>query len=183
MLIHAMDPARRSGFAIGAAGERPRQGFLVLRQPKEPRSVACGNLIAYLQTAWRDRRPDLFVYEPPMSLAAWLANAKRTGRAHGGEVLESANELSGIMQGMCQRYGIRCEPVARNSVMWKVAGKQSFGSSEANKEAVIKGLIEMGMIDRDCTDNDLADAVAIHVVASGKFANKAPAKFGLFAKI
>jgi hypothetical protein len=181
VFIHAMDPARRSGYAIGEAGERPRQGFLVLRQPKEDRAVACGNLIAYLQMVWTQRKPDLFLYEPPMSLAAWIANAKRTGRWHGSEVLESANELSGIMQGMCQRFGIRCEPIARVSVMWKITGKQSWGSSQANKEAVMRGLKTMKMIDQGCTDDDLADAVAIHVVGSAKFAKKAPANFGLFA--
>lgn len=176
-----MDPARRSGWAIGEAGERPRSGFLVLRKSDEDRSIGCGNLIAYLQMMWSQRKPDLFLYEPPMTLAAWVQQCKKTGRWHGGEVLESANELSGIMQGMCQRFQIRCEPVARISVMWKITGKAGFGSQPENKAAVLAGLKKIKMIDEDCKDNDLADAVGIHVVGSIKFAKKAPTNFGLFA--
>lgn len=180
MLIHALDPARLCGYAIGRAGRRPESGVIILRTPKEDRAVACGNLIAYLARTWAAEKPDLLAYEPPKSLGAHMGDAEG-GKNFGGKNLESAFELRGIIIGMAQRYGIRCEPIYRNSVMWMFANCAGLGDYKLNKQAVVEGLIKAGMLREGSKDYDEADAIAIHCVASKKFANNDRTRFGLFA--
>lgn len=182
MLIHALDPARLCGFAIGPAGERPNSGVVTLRKADEDRGVGCGNITAYLCDVWRYGKPDLLAYEPPMTIQAWIENAKKTGRWHGGEGIQSASEISGAIMSTCRRFGVPYAHISRGAVMWAVTGRGGWGDPKLNKRKVIEGLVALGMIDATCKDDNLADAVGVHVVASTKFAKAAPRNFGLFSQ-
>lgn len=188
-LIISLDPGRRCGFAIGRAGEIPRSGVIILRGEKEGREVGLGNLIAWMQITLNalspeDLRRAILVYEEPWSIAAWMQNCLRIGRAHNGESLESAHELTGIIKGMCQRYGIRREPVRRQSVLKGVTGTSKHGSREKGKLAVIQAMRAMGLVEPNCKDDDRCDAGANFVYASLEFCRKQvgrPALFGITA--
>jgi hypothetical protein len=181
MLIQALDPAKACGFAIGPAGEKPNSGVIDLRKSGQHRSVGCGNIIAYLSDTWNVRKPDVLAYEAPMTIQAWLNNARKSGRYHGSDAIESAHELSGAIMGVCERFGVRFEQVYRISMMTTITGKAGWGDPKLNKQKIIQGLIAMGMLDPWVTDDDQADAVALHVAASKKFAKVAPRNFGLFS--
>ncbi len=185
MLMHVLDPGRRMGTALGMAGEVPRSGFVELRQTKEHRAVGHGNLIAYLSDVWKHRRPDLVVYEAPLSVAAWFQlnlTRKKQGLAPtSSDPVESGLQLESVITGMCIRYGIRFEPVRRQSVLKFVTGKASHGSREAGKKATIEACIRMKLVEPGCKDDDRCDAVANFVFASSEFARKRVGDFHLFA--
>lgn len=185
MLIQTLDPAQSCGFAIGPAGKRPNSGTLRLRKDKDHRAVGCGNVIAYLCDTWKYQKPDVLAYEPPMTIEAWIHNARKTGRWHGGSGIQSASEINGAIMGVCERFGVRFEHVHRISVMTMITGKAGWGDPELNKKKVIEGLIAMKMLDpwHSLKDHDEADAVAIHVVASKKFGKISPRNFGLFSEV
>lgn len=184
-LIIALDPGRRCGFAIGRAGEIPRSGVVILRGEKEGREVGCGNLIAWLDMTLRSYTREelsrvIVVYEEPWSLAAWMQNCLRIGRAHNGESLESSFEIAGIIKGMCQRYGVRREPVRRQSVLKGVTGTSKHGSREKGKLAVIQAMRAMGLVEPNCKDDDRCDAGANFVYASLEFCRKQVGRPSLF---
>lgn len=181
MLIHSLDLGRRSGWAIGPAGKVPNSGFLILRKKEQSIAHAGYNLEEYLTLVWSKLRPDLVVYERPLTLNAWYDQCKRMGRAQNGEGLEHVIKLAHDVEKFSYRAGIDCESIARTSIMWKITGRQGFGDYKKNKQAVLTSLIRQGMLPVDCTDDDRADAVAMHIVASGKFARCQNTNFGLFA--
>lgn len=181
MLIHSLDLGQRSGFAIGPAGKVPNSGFLILRKKGQSIAHAGFNLEEYLSLVWGKARPDLVVYERPLTINAWFDQCKRKGRPQNGEGLEHVIKLAHDVEKFAYRAGIQCESIARTSIMWKITGQQGFGDYEANKRAVLTSLIRQEMLPIDCKDNDRADAVAMHVVASGKFARCQNTNFGLFA--
>lgn len=181
MFMHVLDPGRRMGTALGVAGEVPRSGFVELRQKDEHRAIGHGNLMAYLQGVWRHRLPDLVVYEAPLSVAAWHQSNKKRQFPTSPEGVESGFELCSIITGMCVRYGIRFEPVRRQSVLKFMTGTSQHGGREAGKKAVIAACIRMRLVEYGCKDEDRCDAVANYVYASHQFARKRVGEFFLTA--
>lgn len=181
MLMHVLDPGRRMGTALGMAGEVPRSGFVELRQPKEHRAVGHSNLIAYLSDVWKHRRPDLVVYEAPWSVPAWFQTNRTKPFPTNADGVESGLQLEAVITGMCIRYGIRFEPVRRQTVLKFVTGSSKHGSREAGKKAVIEACIRMKLVEPGCKDDDRCDAVANFVFASSEFGRKRVGDFQLFA--
>lgn len=181
MLIHAIDQGRRSGRALGLAGEVPKSGFVVLRGEKQDRSVGHGNLIAFLDDSWRARRPDIVASEDPLSVAAWYQMNKSRGFPTDPSGVESGFELHGIISGMAARYGIRHEVVRRQSVLAYMTGAKSHGGREGSKAAMISACIRMGLVEATCTDDDRCDAVGIFVYVSAVTLRRPVGKFQLFA--
>lgn len=183
MLIHSLDLNQRSGWAIGPAGKVPNSGFLVLRKKDQSITHAVYNLRCYLEATWGKVRPDHVAFEAPMTIAAWLQNAKKHGGQHNPQSFEHAIKLCSELEATAYGYGIPCTPIYRTAIMWQVTERGTWGSYENNKKAIIRCLVQQGMLPPGCTDNDRADAVAAHVVASGKFAKNKHSTFGLFAEI
>lgn len=181
MLMHVLDPGRRMGTALGIAGEVPRSGFVELRQSKEDRSVGHSNLIAYLQDVWKHRRPDLVVYEEPLSVPAFFQMNKKKDFPTDANGVESGIELCAIITGMCVRYGIPFRGVRRQSVLVHMTGKSKHGSRDAGKKAVIEACIKANLVEAGCRDDDRCDAVANFVYASATFAGKPVGDFLLTA--
>lgn len=181
MLMHVLDPGRRMGTALGMAGEVPRSGFVELRQPKEHRAIGHGNLIAYLSDVWRLRRPDLVVYEAPLSVPAWFATNQKKPFPTNADGVESGLQLEALITGMCIRYGIRFESVRRQTVLKFITGTPKHGSREAGKKATIEACIRMKLVEPGCKDDDRCDAVANFAYASAQFARQPIGNFQLFA--
>lgn len=198
-LIISLDPGRRCGFAIGRAGEIPRSGVVILRGKDEPRAVGCGNLIAWLQMTLdaiprEDLRRAILVHEEATGIMAWISMCEAMARARApfqkpgkrdfkwqnADGIESSHEHAGIIYGMCQRYGIRREPVRRQSVLASVTGKRSHGSREKGKIATIQAVRAMALVEPNCSDDDRCDAVANFVYASLEFCRKQVGRPSLF---
>jgi hypothetical protein len=133
----------------------------------------------------KHRRPDLVVYEAPLSVPAWfqlnLTRARQKLPPTSADPVESGLQLEAIITGMCIRYGIRFEPVRRQSVLKIVTGKASHGGREAGKKATIEACIRMKLVEPGCKDDDRCDAVANFVYASHEFARKRVGDFQLFS--
>lgn len=183
MLIDSIDQGRRSGYAFGPAGEAPaRRGFILLRESKEPRCVAFGNLIHYLDTLWRKRVPDLLIMEEPQSIVQWFESNKKKLRPTDPNGVSSGYELTAIITGMAERYGIkRVETVRRQSLLVHILGKGNGRlNREEGKAAIIAYMIQHGYVEENCKDDDMCDAIAMHIYASDVFARVPQAEFKLF---
>ncbi len=182
MFIQTIDQGQRSGYAMSEAGSIPRSGFVLLRKKGEPRPVGHGNLIAYLCMCFDARKPDLFVYEAPLSVPAWFQSNKARPFPTNAEGVESGLELSAIIAGVCQRFGVRAEPVRRQTILKHMTGTHKHGSREAGKKAVIAACIANGLVEAGCKDDDRCDAIAMHVYASEFYARTPFSNFKLFGQ-
>lgn len=179
MRILALDLAIRCGFASAEAGAAPRMvksGVVVLKERADDRSVAFGNLIAYLDKRFRDDRPDLVIKEAPLPLQAFrtLGNAAFTVRV--------THALHGVTEGMCVRFGIRCEEVADATVRKHFIGRANCGARAATKAAVVQRCHALGYMPRDATDDNRADACALFDWAAATFGKAKPGALHLFGE-
>jgi hypothetical protein len=182
VFIQTIDQGQRSGYAMSEAGSIPRSGFVLLRKKGEPRPVGHANLIAYLCMCFDARRPDLFVYEAPISVAAWHEMNKKAKFPTDPVGVESGFELTGVITGVCGRYGIRAEGVRRQTILRHMTGTHIHGGRAQGKKAVIAACIARGLVEAGCKDDDRCDAIAMHVYASEFFAKVSPSNFRLFGQ-
>ena len=186
-----LDPGRRCGYTTGFAGEIERSGAVILRKPNESRDVGCGNLIAYLDMVFRNpsTRPDIVAHEDATGIMAWInmcesmAKFRPSGfKWQNADGVESSHELNGIIKGMCQRYGIRREPLSRTQVLKFFTGKARHGGRDKAKIAVINTAREAGLVEGSCKDDDRCDAIANFAFASYEFARRQVGKPVLFGR-
>ncbi|MEN3238242.1 hypothetical protein PUR29_32870 [Methylobacterium ajmalii] len=181
MLIHALDPATRCGWALGP-DEAPKSGAVVLKQPKQDLAQACLNMAANLRGAWKIERPDLLIFEKPMDPHVWFSLCKRMGRPQNAASLSLQHRLAGVIESMCGLYEIQCESVDRQAVLKFFTGKRSWGGREEGKEAVIERCHVLGLLPKDCRDDDRADAIANHQYAAAIWGRARPRELTLFGQ-
>jgi hypothetical protein len=152
--IFALDLAVHAGYAIGAPGECPRSGSVILKKPDDHRAVAFANLFRFLNERWSEDRPSLVVKEAPLPLQAFksLGNAAFTVRVTHG--------LHAVVEGMCAMFGISCEDVSDATVRKHFIGKANCGNRAATKAAIIQRCHLLGYMPKDCCDDNRADALA-----------------------
>jgi len=165
--IFALDLGQRAGFAVGAPGRAPRSGAVILKDKKEPRRVACGNLIAFLQAEWSTSCPSLVVTVSPMTLGAFfdMHSSEANVRLQYG--------LQAIVEGMCERFGLPLEEINEATVRKHFIGKGRMGDRESTKLAVVSRCQVLGLMRRGSEDNDRADAIAVHDWACATFGRRA----------
>lgn len=152
--IFALDLGQRAGFAVGRPGETPRSGSVVLKEKLEPRRVALGNFIAFLQTSFSAERPELVVKEAPLTLEAFR-------RIHSSEDnVRMHHSLHGVLEGMCNRFGIDLEEAAPATIRKHFIGSANMGERSATKRAVLQRCHLLRLLPRDNCDEDRADALA-----------------------
>jgi hypothetical protein len=95
--ILALDLATRTGFAFGAAGEKPRFGSIRFASVGASHEAVFGKAITWAHGMFRDLAPDQVAYEEPMQF--------RGGKSRAGndEILYG---LPAIMQGVAHNLGI-----------------------------------------------------------------------------
>lgn len=175
--ILALDIATRCGFALGFAGAVPRSGTVVLKRPDEPREVAFSNLIFWLNdTLGRQPRPALIVKEAPFHLGAF---AKR-GNSEAAVLLTYG--LHAVVEGVAHRWGVPVEDVSDQTVRKHFIGKSRMGDRKQTKDAVVQRCRVLGLIPKDCKDDNRADACAIHDWAAATLAGRTPRELHLFGE-
>lgn len=174
--IFALDLATRTGFAVGPAGSVPESGSVRLKRPGEPRGIALGNLIAFLDERWRKERPGVVVIEAPLPLQGFaaLGNAEATVRMTYG--------LSGVVEAMCARYGIPFEEVRDSTARKHLTGSGRFGDRETTKRAVLGRCIALGYLPKNCTDDNRSDACCVFAWAEAHIARKPPNELHFFGE-
>lgn len=165
--IFAMDLGTRTGFACGMPGSIPRSGTMLLKQRGDKRSVAFGNLIAWLQAEWTKQRPVIIVKEAALPLQGF----KNTGNSEMGARM--AYGLHAVVDGMAARFGIYVTDMHPATVRKHFIGSGRMGDRDLTKGAVINRARLLKMIPRDCLDTDRADACALWDYAAAMIGGKA----------
>lgn len=158
------------GIARGPAGA-PASSFLRLRSPDEHRSFAFRRLISYLNKALDG--VDLVFKEAQMPLGGMAA--KNTGAS---TVLDTSG-YHAIVEGMCARRGIAFEERHPSTIRKHFIGYGGGANRKETKRLVIQRCHQLGLLPKDCNDDDQADALSLHDYASAHFAGK-PGAFKLF---
>lgn len=164
--IFSLDIGQRCGFATAVAGAVPRSGAVLLKKPDQSRSIAFGNIIAWLCEEWEAERPGLVAKEAPLALQAFskLGNAEATVRMTFG--------FHGLVEGLCQRFGIRCVEEHNQTIRKHFLGVARLGDRKATKNAVIKRCHLLKLMPSDCRDEDRADAISVHDWASANYGRR-----------
>lgn len=164
--VFALDLAVNAGWASGAPGRIPESGAVRLKKPGEHRDVAFANLVAFLDTRWRDNLPDLVVKEAMLPLQAFknIGNAEATVRMHAG--------LHAVVEALCVRFGVPWREAPDSTIRKHFLGKGRFGDRETTKAAVIERCHVLRLMPRDCADDNRADALATHDWAAATFGRR-----------
>ena len=174
--IFALDIGVRLGVAVGAPGYAPVSFSVRLKKPSEPREVACGNLIAFLQVEWTKARPAILFKEAPPALQgfAQMGNSEATVRLTYG--------LHAIAEAMAARFGIPWSEKAVATIRKHSLGAAGRGERAATKRAVIARGVMLGYLPKDCRDDNRGDAVAAWSWAETHIAHRSPATLVLFGE-
>lgn len=135
-----------------------------------------GNLMAWLQREWKDHRPELVVREAPFPLEAF----KRTRNSQEG--VEMAYGLHGVLEGICDRYGVRLEKVYAATVRKHFIGRAHAKGRDRTKDMVVNRCWVLGLMPREVYDTDRADALAVFDWAAATYGQRAADKLYLFGE-
>ena len=184
MQILALDLATRSGFALGEAGQRPTSFSERLRAPDDEPERAFKRLGIKLRDILSTTAVDLVAVEAPMQMGGMVEADEKSERGFrfksNPQTILILQGLYAVVFGICGPYGIRC---VKGNVQ-KVR-KHLLGAARPTdpKAAVINRLHQIGYLDRDCRDDNRADAVALHIWASDVFGKPATRELHLFGGI
>lgn len=174
--VFALDLGQRTGFAVGRVGDVPRSGAVLLKAKSEHRSIALGNLIAWLDIEWRATLPDLVVVEAPMPLQAFGDRGNAEATVH------MALKLHGIVEAMSSRFGVRMEQGHAATIRKYFVGKGRAGNRADTKRATIDRCRLLKLIPPDCDDDDRADAIGTFEWGCATFMGKIPEALHLFGE-
>jgi hypothetical protein len=171
--IIALDLAVRTGVAIGDAGEAPTASVVTLKRPNESAAVAYANLLAWLDRAIREHRPDLVFAEAALPLQAYrrLGSAEKTVVMHAG--------LHAIVAAICGRYGVRHEERADSTIRKHFLSIGRLGDRASTKAAVVARCHLLELLPRSCCNDNMADAIAAYDFASAHLMRR-PLRLALF---
>ena len=169
MLILGLDLSERAaGFCKGEAGDKtPTVGVIKCRDSDELTAVAVARLAIWLRNNIEKSAPDLIVVEayiPPGAMQGTTA-----------AITEGAILLNGCVRGIAACYGIAVRAPTAAKVRKYFCGQSSAAprrkvartraqksqDREATKQMVLARAKLLGLISRDCTSNDMADAAAL----------------------
>ncbi len=155
MRILALDLATKAGFAMGRAGEKPRAWSKRLRTSEDAPERAFKRLGIELRDLFTLELPDLVVVEAPLA-----------GGLIGNSNMATVYQLNGLVGGVftiCGPYGIRCIKANVQTVRKHVVGR---ARPDNPKKAVLDRCKALGYLPPECFDDNIADAVAMHIWAS-----------------
>lgn len=176
MFILALDLGVHTGFAFGSTGGKPSSSAIFLKDASDHRSVACGNLIAWLDKKLREQEPALVVREAPLPLQAF------SNLGNGATNVRMTHSLHGIVEGMCVRFGIRTKEVADSTVRKHFIGKARCGTREETKAAVVQRAQLLGYMPKNSTNDNRADACALWDYAAATWGGRMARELHLFGE-
>ncbi len=142
------------GFAHGRPGEPPTSGSLALKRSAEPQAVAFWNLVHFINEQWQRETPHYVVKEKMLPLGAMSQKnvAEHVVRAHAG--------MHAIIEAMCEGFEVSWVDVADATVRKHFIGVARMGTRSETKAAVVKRCHMLGLMPKDCHDDNRADALA-----------------------
>lgn len=172
MVILALDPATKTGFAQGDAGAVPRSGSVRLKRPDEEPGVAAFNVLAFLRDRFVLDKPDLVACEH------WLAPVAMKGQ----DAMILQLMVHGVIAAVCRAYSVRLETVPVQTWRRHYIGKAHGGERGESKRMVLARAKALRHLPPECFDDNQADAVGIFDWASAHFARRTPASLFMFGE-
>jgi Holliday junction resolvasome RuvABC endonuclease subunit len=170
MLILALDLASTTSFAIGTAGQIPKSGSVTLRKRGDNSETAAFNLRRFLEEQiFVFARPDKIVVEAPMSMAAQKS-------------ADAAFIAAGIFHIAAVEARVRAiqfHAVAASTVRKHFIGTARTGDRNRTKALVIARCHQLGLMPKECREDNRADACAVWDYASATF-GRAPLPFQMY---
>lgn len=143
----ALDVATITGWAYGAAGERPDYGHFTAAK----RGMVDGQIIA----RFRDWLDECFELWKPATVAF---ESPYVGRMIDIKVLRRLMTLNGLVEELAWRHRVRCREEASNVICRQFTGNGSWGGRAKKKAATKKMCAVYGFPD---VTEDEADALAL----------------------
>ena len=190
MRILALDLARKTGWAIGNAGECPHSGVRDLRSSALDIEVGAGALGRFIRDVCyiESERPDLIVFEAPMPIFTDKDERGERSVKRSPDSLAQPPMLAGAVLGLAACYGIDCRKVW--PVQWRkhFLGRGNFGSPLATKNATVErcrllGYIPPHRVVRNKTADPLfdeCDSLGLWDYAAAVFGRVQPASLVMF---
>jgi hypothetical protein len=153
--ILALDLGIRTGYAYGIPGAIPLVRTFELGKSGDPHRSIASAFMRCLHGRFNGPQPSLVIFASPPTIP-WHAAAhshEATARLQYG--------LPMILMAICDEFKVPLEEVAESTVRKHFCGKAKFGGREETKRAVLSRAIVLGMLPRDCEDDDQADACAL----------------------
>lgn len=174
--IVSLDLGSSTGYAIGAPGSVPSSGSLRLKSPSDDPGVAFGRLLTFLDGTFRKTRPALVAIERPMH----LGGTARAGNSERAVVL--AYGLFAVAQAVCHMWTVPVVAEYPATVRKHFLGVGAPRRRKDAKAAVLRRARLLGLIPRDCEDEDRADAAAIFDWAAATHFRARPKELHLFGE-
>lgn len=171
MLILGLDLSTHTGFALGTPGDRPQSWTEHYRVADDERMQAAQRLARSIDWWLEHTKPDLVVYERPLS-GAVIARLTKTQSFIGDMLIGFAHIVEGIAA--LDRHRIRCESVSPNTHRKMFLGRSDYANP---KRATISKARQLGWGTRTMDDNE-ADALSVWYWAGATFAPKLAAQTG-----
>lgn len=177
MMLLFLDLGRKTGFCYGRAGAVPTSGSIVLRKTSEDPALGLGALARWLRNHVRTNgKPDL------LGLEHWVPPRGADGKTN-VNAIEQALRFNGAAHAVAGVYGIEVtEPypaTIRSQVCGAAYGPRQSDGKRDTKGMVIRTMVLLGYIPKNCEDEDQADAACGFAWMESVFARTAPAKFAL----
>lgn len=177
MLILACDLATNAGFAIGNAGEKPRSWSKRLRSTDDDPERAFKRLGIDLRDLFMMEKPDLIVVEAPISMGGMVERDDKNPRGFKfkskPETIYILTGLVGVVFGIAGPYGIAARKVNVQTVRRHFLG---VARPADPKKATVARCHMLGLMPRDCKDDNRADAIALHDYAAATYARAIPSQ-------
>ena len=165
-IIMALDLAIETGFAVGRVGGHPRSGSVKLKKRGQDERTAWRNLGCWLRDQFKLERPDLIAYEAALHPGVMLnmGNSSITAAMQWGHVA--------AVEAICGPLGLRTEAVNVQTVRKHFTGRARHPTRTEAKRAVVERCWTLGYFERDCNNDNRADACAVFDYASAVFARR-----------
>lgn len=173
MKILAIDAATRCGFAWGDSNGKPVSLSHRLKGPEDEPERAFKRLGIILRDMFSADAPELVVVEAPMSMGAMIRKDEDSERgfkfASNPSTIYLLNGLIGVVFGICGPYGIRARTANVQAVRKDFLGK---ARPQDPKRSVLARCVQLGWLDKDCKDDNRADALSLWSHSCGKYASR-----------
>jgi hypothetical protein len=176
MHLMALDIAVKLGFAIGEAGTTPRSGSVRLKSPEDDPSRACRRFGIWLRDEFSLRIPDLVIIEAPVNIGAfidWKDDGRKPMFRSNPQTISLLHRLIGGVETLCGPYGVRCVSANVQTVR-----KHFLGAARPSepKKAVVARCHQLGLMPRDCKDDNRGDSLALFEYGAAHYARAIPSQ-------
>lgn len=176
MLIYAVDQAlRRTGLVVGEPFKPETRRVLDLMPDRsDTMEDAAANLAGVLLDFFKHvGKPDVLVCEEALSPEVFF-QMREKGFSRNTPAIVGNYYLISAMAVVCKLKQVPIVKMRRQSVLKAFTGRAKWDNREDGKLQTIARCRLLKLVDSTFNDSDLADAIALHWVASSQYGKQTP---------